>query len=100
MLEACWHPWALLPALMLMLMLMLMLVLMPMLVLVLVLILISSGVQARHHLSLEGLDLCRHLHKPHPALGRGQGAGEHPREEGSRGGRGGQGSRVLRVALS
>ena len=24
--------------------------------------------QARHHLSLEGLDLCRHLHKPHPPL--------------------------------
>ena len=29
----------------------------------------------RRHL---GLDLCRHLHKPHSPLGRGQGAGEHP----------------------
>ena len=30
--------------------------------------------QARHHLSLEGLDLCRHLHKPHPPLGLVEGA--------------------------
>ena len=53
--------------------------------------------QARHHL---GLDLCRHLHQPHPPLGWGQGAGKHPWEQGSRGRRSRQPSRVLGVFMS
>ena len=55
--------------------------------------------QARYHPGLEDLDFCRHLHKTYSPLGKEQGAGEHPREQGSGGGWGRQGNRVLKVAL-